>query len=526
MAQSDQPSTELVPLAMGITQAAGRAEDFDDGLGPASDDGLLDVIFDIETKLEALRDTHRQQHRLEVELLEQDLEIQEREQTLTTREQTLAQVQSTLEQRAEEVGNEQALLVRERAMLDQRLAALEDRFASLDEQQRDQEALGDEVLAERDELARTKAEIQSQHQELAARDLALAAQTSELDSERQTIEQDQTALENDRAELNKRAQVQQDEARALEALRVELAQREQELAEKAQAHESMRTDFAALSAQLEAIRAEASVQTAPETGDKVSSEERAKQLEQRVKAIEEERRRMEVELARTRRDMGQSVAHAMPSLAQHAEMTARSAARTKRRTAVLAAIWIVTVAVAARAVVLGIGGAMPALAAGVLGVVFAASFFSVHAVAGRLLDPMALPVGLFGATFGLWFPRWVASIETALVTWELPAGFVPASVVSNLPLGIATGTTALAMSFALFLLTGSGRLFGQTLFAAIVTTGLILMPDESQFGIGAAVVLWHAMVAAALGHWALAARSRGIPMLSNRLVGPGSSRPL
>jgi len=135
-------------------------------------------------------------------------------------------------------------------------------------------------------------------------------------------------------------------------------------------------------------------------------------------------------------------------------------------------------------------------------------------------------VGLFGATFGLWFPRWVASVETALATWELPAGFVPASIASSLPLGIAVGTTTLAMSMVLFLLTGSGRLFGQTLFAAIVTTGLVLMPDESYFVIGAAVVLWHAMIVAAMAHWALATRARGGPVLLRANQPHESSRPL
>lgn len=526
MVRPDHPDTQLVPLAAAMTRVAGRADDFDDGLGVVGEDGLLDVICDIETKLEALRDTHREHHRLEVELLEHDLEIQEREQSLSTREQTLARVCSTLEQRAEMVTTEQADLMRERAMLDQRLATLEDRFAALDDQQRDQEALGDEVVAERDELAHTRVQIESQGRELAERDTVLGVQTRELENERATVADTRVVLDHDRQELNDRATAQQVEARALETRSAELAQRERELAQKAQAHESMRSEFAAMSAQLEAIRAEASHQTEPTATDKISSEQRAEQLEQRVRAIEAERQRMEIELARTRRDMGHSVTHAMPDLARQTAMMARSAALTKRRIRKLAVIWFASVAVAIVAVLVGIVGGMPVIAAGLLGLIFAGSFFGIHAIAGRLLDPMALPLGVMGGAFGLWFPRWVASIESALVTWEIPAGLVPASIESSLPLGIAAGTTAVAMSVALFLLTGSGKLFGQTLFAAIVTTGLILMPDESRIGVGAAVVLWHAMVVAALAHWALALRSRAEPRFSDGQRVPSSPRPL
>ncbi|MBK7403958.1 MAG: hypothetical protein IPJ41_04835 [Phycisphaerales bacterium] len=415
-----------------------------------SEDDLLDMISSLEARLGDVRELHREHQGLESELDELRNELEARQCDLDEREQLLRE--SSTEVRSER--------------------------RHIEEERR-------EILAEQEAIERRRAELEAKEHEVAAR-------FSSVDDMRAKLEAAEAAL---KAEREKREK----EAEAFRREQAELAKREEELAAHAATAGDQSQEIKDLAAQLAEAHKIAMARTLEAEKRAGEANQRALDMERRCRELAGECDVVRRELQGSREQVRKLELELPKRIYQHQTRLERG--DRVRRGIATGATWICVAFTMAAAGMFGFQGAA-AQAALMLGLAFAAYFYGSQAIAGRLLDPPAIVIGLIGATFGLWFPMWTNAVTQALTTWSLPTGGLPDAVASQLPLAVSVATAGLTMTVGVFALTWSGGLLFQVGAVSLLAGGLAMFPDTSGFALGAAALLWSAVTGAGLARWA------------------------
>lgn len=420
-----------------------------DGVSTSEDD-LLDMISSLEAHLGDVRELHRERQDMETELDDLRAELDARRCELDERE-------SLLQESSTEVRSERKQIEQERLA----------------------------VLAEQEAVERRRREIEAKEQEVSSR-------FSNVDEMRAKLEAAETAL---RAEREKREQ----EAEAFRREQAELATRESELAAHAATAGIDSQEIKDLAAQLAEAHKVAMARTMEADKRATEAQQRALEMERRCKELSGECDIVRKELQGSREQVRQAEQELPKRLyQQHAKIERGD--RVKRGV-VTGATWICVALTMAAAGMSGLQGDA-SQAALMLGLAFAAYFFGSQAIAGRLLDPPAIVIGLIGASFGLWFPMWTNAVTEALATWSLPVEGLPEAVSAQLPLALSVATAGLTMTVGVFALTWSGNLLFQVGAVSIFAGALAMLPDQSGFALAAAAVVWTAVTGAGLARWA------------------------
>ncbi|MCA9289365.1 MAG: hypothetical protein KDA05_12305, partial [Phycisphaerales bacterium] len=242
---------------------------------------------------------------------------------------------------------------------------------------------------------------------------------------------------------------------------------------------------------------------------KAESSRALDEARQQIERVESEAQRVRQEVAKLRR--------AAPTGGEGADgpVARASVRRPKIRSArskslSLAVLWLVAMGVTGLACYFGIVLAQPLVAAGLLGIAFVGAFVGALASSSRALDPASLPVILLGGTFGWWFPKFYAMIAGALTTWDLPLESLPAEILPQLPMAIALLASGTVLALCLAFLGGSIGLMIQSFMATLAATALAMLPDPSSTALAAGALIWHAIMAASLGRWAMQGGSESV----------------
>lgn len=458
----------------------------------AGDDELFEVITSIEDRLEDLRKSQQQRTELEQRLTERAGELAKREDVLHSREEQLQGEERAIDSRVDELAAERARMESDRAALMEQLAVLQARREELSSADADERARIDERQAE---LAATE-------EALADRESRLQQSHDELHGARTQIEQARAQIEADRLAMEAHTKRVVEQQSKMELLRQSLEEREHALAERFEQFEQMQSQMAELNTELTAARDNARQMLLDANKQREENTQLAKDLADRCSALEQDRARVSSELDRARQQLDKAAAtKPAPAPSHTLKLAPRKA---KRRAPATVAVWLGTMSIGVLAtILLTQAGALAGAGAWMLGIAFTACLLASMAIGGRATDPSSLPVALFGCTFGLWFPKLSAGITSAVGMAELDLSWVPSMLEPQLAMGIGVACATIASAFALYLVLGSVAVLGQALFAAIAATLLVLLPDESNFAMGAAVVMWVGIVAAAMGRWAM-----------------------
>ncbi len=444
----------------------------------APEDEMLAVIADLEARLASLRENQHERVRLQSAL---DAAAG----TLETTRSQLSGRYAQLEEKEREIDGEFRVVEAERASV---------------------EAERIEVVRRLSDLARTDAVDSSLREELKARETALsdreerlAARMEELEDERRYAERDREEIDREQARLREQARAQQEQARRLEVLEADLKKRETELDEEFRRFERRKVELSAESEVLrEALgRARAEAERADE---RVKAEAgRADTLEGKCGDLERDRSRMRSELSRLKRELAE---------AEHIKGTQQQQdghhKKSKQVGPIIVAIWVLTVGLSALAAFIGVAAESIALGAGMVGVVFSASVLAFLAVARRIWDPAGLVVALFAGTAGVWASAWYGGVQTALLSWDLPIHRIPVEIIANIEPAVAAFTACLAVGVVVCMACSGSGMLGLTVVAAIGAGFLLGLSDNGGMMPVGAAVAWSALMAAALGRWALA----------------------
>lgn len=468
--------------------------------GP-SEDHLLEVISDIETRLSHIRASQAERSRLESEILERSSELAEREETLSEREISLLAEERALASKSEALDAEKDSLDRNRKELERKLRQLQERQAELERRARDTEHKAEDLDAERRELIELQSAIEAQSTDLEARESLVRAQSEAVDGERRALDSTRAQLELERAALQETARRQAEQAQALKELAADLARREAEYAERGQEFDRLKAQFESAQAELTNTQ-----KVAKSSAEQAQAEQaRAADLARRCRELEAEREKVRTELTKTKRELDTAAkvqASAAPILA-----------RPKSRGPAAIAVWIAVMASTALATSVGWAGAT-GTAGLIYGLTFAIMLFGTHAVARRVWEASWIPIAAFFGAAGLWFGDWVIALSTALQTWELPTWLTSELNAPQLPLALAVLTAGLVANAGLYMLTGSESVMGQVFFGTMLATFLVAMPNSSEGAVAAAAVLWMALAGASMARWAtlMAARAAAVPI--------------
>lgn len=459
-------------------------------LDDARDTDLFEVINSIEQRLEQLRQTQQQRSELEVRLTERAGELARREDLLHIREEALANEESTIASRVESLAHERARMERERASLMEQLAVLQAR----------REVLSSTDAAERERIDARHAELSAIEEQLGAREAQLQQSHSDLDEARRQLDQTRARIEADRQAMEAHTRRVVEQQHKMEQLRATLEQREQAIAERFEQFEQMQSQMAELNDELKQARDNARLMLEQANAERVRNTQMAQELAARCAALEKDRDRVSGELDKARKQLDKQ-AVVKPQPAAPIRAVPRKA---RSRAPATVAVWLGTMAVGAIATLLVVqAGAFVGAGAWLIGIAFVACLIGCMTVGGRMTDPSALPVALFGGTFGLWYPKLSEGVSSALAMAQPDLSWMPSMLAPQLATGIGVAAATLAAAFAVYLVMGNAIVLAQTLFAAFAATLLAMLPDESGFAIAAAMMLWLGVMASAMGRWAM-----------------------
>ena len=459
-------------------------------LDQTRDTDLFEVINSIEQRLEQLRQTQQQRSELEVRLTERAGELARREDLLHIREEALANEESTIASRVDQLAEERARMERERASLMEQLAVLQAR----------REVLSSTDAAERERIDARHAELSAVELQLGQREAQLQQSHADLDSARRQIDETRARIDADRQAMEAHTRRVVEQQQKMEVLRASLEERERALADRFEQFEQMQSEMAELTGELKQARDNARQMIEQANAERVRNTQMAQELGARCAALEKDRDRVSGELDRARRQLDkQTVAKPLPAV------PARAIARkTRSRAPATVAVWLGTMAVGAIATMLVVqAGAFVGAGAWLIGFAFVACLIGCMAVGGRMTDPSALPVALFGGTFGLWYPKLSEGVASALSMAQLDLSWMPSTLAPQLATGMGIGAATVAAAFAVYLVMGNAIVLAQALFAAFAATLLVMLPDESGFSTAAAMMLWLGVMASAMGRWAM-----------------------
>lgn len=471
------------------------------GLEIEQNDPLAELISDLEARLELIRETHLEQEMLEVDVVSREGELIVYRDTIAQRERTLSEDEHTLRDREQVVQRERDEFQRQRERIEDRLRELERLESRLGEQERDQAFESEDLQRERATIESLRVEIESERRELSTRERGLREREVEIESQRERLAQTQRAIEQDKARLEEQARAQQALASQLESMRSELAEREREIESRFAEHDQLRSMLSALTHQLDESRDQAkrhAEEYQKALSEKAEEARKSEDLERRCRTLETERTRIRGELTKVREELD---AHELFKTARPAVSTLRRRLSPSRAAQIGGGIWFGSVAVAALGVGVSLGDASMGFALGSIGVSTALCLFAAHALVGRAWDSSMLLIAALGGCLGLWFPAWHEAASTAVSLWQLPPEVIPGSLVEQIPLAFSAATASFAIAISLFLLTGSTTVLGHALFATMIISGVLLVPEQSPRLQAIGAMLWIAIVAATLTKW-------------------------
>lgn len=484
----------------------------DAGLELESDDDLLRVISELEGRLESIRQSHRQQQMLEVDVLEAQGVLATREQALRLRERDLLSSVGTIEDQEAVIATERTVLQEQRETVERRKAELARMEQQLREQQQGQAVEADELERARAEVESLRSSLGGEEHAMREREAALQQRIADLEQQRDAIDQGRAEVEREKAQLAEQAAEQEKLSGQLEQMRQELQAREAEIQERFSEHEKLRDMLSTLSRQLDESKDEArkhAEQYEQTLKQKKEDEQRAQNLETRCRSLERERTKIRGELTKVRRELDDAM------LFQN-ESQARRMARaisSNRRAQIAAGTWLATTILVGMGGFLAVAGGSATIAATVAGIALATLVLVSHTLVGRLWDSSTFLIASVAATAGLWFPHWAGAVEVALSSWHV-AGLgelLSEGQMARAPLAAAAVGAGLMLTVAIFLLTSSAAVLGHALFATLAA-GTLLLFGSSGVASVAALVMWQGIVAATVSRWAIrvsALASRG-----------------
>lgn len=163
-------------------------------------------------------------------------------------------------------------------------------------------------------------------------------------------------------------------------------------------------------------------------------------------------------------------------------------------------LWLATIGCTATLLHLS-GHQLPPVDLADFGLVFLGYALVASLVARRCLDVSMVVVALWGAAVGFWGPRWVALSDSVLDRWVAIAPLPEAMQQADLRLAVAVAAAGLLTASLLYIPTRSSRVVFQTAAAGVVAAVLLWLPLTAQWSVGAAVIMWHAIVCAGLCSW-------------------------
>lgn len=474
-----------------------------------TEDHLLEVISDIETRLSHIRESQARRSQLEVEMLERTEELTERETQIETREMSLLAEERAISDRARSVAAENERLEAQRRKMESLLRQLSEKQADLERREHDTVSRVEDVESERRALEVLQRQIETQGTDIAAREALIHAQTEAIDSERRSVEETRARLESERAVLAETARRQAEQSRQLKELAGELEGREREFAQRISEYEALKSQMNAIQSELTSTKKSAASSSEAAKAQQLKAEE----LQRRCAELEVEREKFRVELSRTRVQLNATPAP------QAAPVRLPDTSRLRAPLAI--AVWLLATGSAAGAAVTAMHSAALTTGATLFGLVFACMLLANQAIARRLWDTGALPVAVFFGAAGLWFERWVNVLATALSSWELPSGLAELAGTPGLALAAGVLSAGLVANMGLYLVTRSEAVMGNVFFGTILATALVLIPGEKSAMAMAACVGWMALAAGSMGLWSVRV-SRGVKVV----IQPKSGRVL
>ncbi len=470
-----------------------------------SDDPLADVIADLESRLNMIRETHVEQEMLEVDVLTREGELVVYRDDIAERERALGDTEIELREREMRVEAERGEFLRQRERLAERLRELEELEAALVEHVEDQ-AFEPDVDEERETIQRERERLKNEQQTLSARETEVKSKADEIAEERAKISSVQEELVRDKRVLEQQAEEQQKLASQLEQMRGELSEREKELESRLAEHDELKDMLENMSSQLDESRAEARAQAEnyeQKLKERAAEAQRNEDLERRCRTLETERARIRGELTKVRQELSSSEPHPGVALAGRQQLVTKPR-RTPSRSAEFAGfIWFVTMGIAAIGIAVSMSEGTIGSGLATLGAAAGLCVFASHALVGRTADSSMLVIAAFAGTFGLWFPHWLETVSTAVSLWDVPAEILPPALTDRMPMAFSAGTAALGITICLFLLTNSANVLAHALFATIVAVGVLMVPDQSVRLQALAAVVWLAIVSATMVKWAV-----------------------
>lgn len=135
------------------------------------------------------------------------------------------------------------------------------------------------------------------------------------------------------------------------------------------------------------------------------------------------------------------------------------------------------------------------------GLVFLGYVVVSNLVARRRLDVSMVLVALWGGAIGFWGPRWYSLCVSAIDRWGGQAGLDDVLAGSDTRLAISVVAGGFLTAALLYISTRSAKVVMHTVIASVVVASLIKLPIPDVYSEPAAVVAWHAVVAAGLCQW-------------------------
>lgn len=444
----------------------------------APEDEMLAVIADLEARLASLRENQHERVRLQSAL---DAAAG----TLETTRSQLSGRFAELQEKEREIDGEFRVVEAERASV---------------------EAERIEVVRRLSDLARTDTVDSALRQELKARESALtdredrlAARMEELEDERRDADRIRSEIEQEQTRLKEQARAQQEQAHRLEVLEADLKKRESELDDEFRRFERRKIELSAESDVLRDALGKAKAEAERADEQRQAEAGRAHQLEDKCDTLERDRSKMRSELSRLKRELADA-----ERLKGHGHQHDAQHKKPRPVGPIIVAIWVLTVGLSALAAFIGVAAESIALGAGMVGVVFSVSVLAFLGVARRIWDPAGLVVALFAGTAGLWASAWYSGVQTALASWDLPIHRIPVEIIANIEPATAAFTACLAVGVVVCMACSGSGMLGLTVIAAIGAGFLLGLSDNSGMMPVGAAVAWSALMAAALGRWALA----------------------
>ncbi|MEZ6235844.1 MAG: hypothetical protein R3B68_16805 [Phycisphaerales bacterium] len=468
----------------------------------AEHDNLLDIISQMETRLEALRESENQRDRLQDEIRLQFDDLDARERFLRQRE-------AALDGEADSVQQGRAALDGERSKIHAALDEVANERDTLRTREIEVQVLSETLRRDRELLEGRRSQLEAMERELRGREQVLVTQTELIDQEAGQLKNKKEQLDQMEVTVREReTQARIAEERQKERERA-LDEREKQVSAAQERFQAMQSEVISLNRRVSDANALAAEHARKAEQTKAEGSRALDEARQHIEKIEAEAQRVRQEVAKLRRSA--PTGGEAPDLLAAPSARRRPKVRSARSKSIsLAVLWLVAMGVTGLACYFGIMLSQPLVAAGLLGIAFAGAFVGALASSTRALDPASLPVILLGGTFGWWFPRFYEMISSALATWDLPLESLPAEILPQLPMAIALLASGMVLALCLAFLGGSIGLMVQSFMATLAATALSLLPDPSSTALAAGALIWHAIMAASLGRWAMQGVSENV----------------